>query len=72
MENKKVEKGKGKVKFFNQQKGFGFITPSNGGKDLFVHVTNIEEGETLQDGQDVEFMVGNGRKGPEAMQVRAI
>ena len=64
---------KGTVKWFNNQKGFGFITPaeSGDGKDLFVHMTNIQmEGyKTLKDGQDVEYEVGEGEKGPAAMNV---
>ncbi|MFL2988306.1 cold-shock protein [bacterium] len=64
---------KGTVKWFNNQKGFGFITPAEGGdgKDLFVHMTSIQmEGyKTLKDGQDVEYEVGEGEKGPAAMNV---
>ena len=64
---------KGTVKWFNNQKGFGFITPAEGGdgKDLFVHMTNIQmDGyKTLKDGQDVEYEVGEGEKGPAAMNV---
>ncbi len=60
---------KGKVKWFNERKGFGFITPDNGGKDLFVHKTNIASG-SLTEGQAVEFEPAEGRKGPEATNVR--
>jgi CspA family cold shock protein len=61
----------GTVKFFNTQKGFGFIIPEDGGKDLFVHRTNVEtDDQTLQDDQKVEYEVGEGRKGPEAVSVR--
>jgi len=68
-----VSKSNGTLKFFNAQKGFGFITPDEGGKDLFVHTSNIEGGgANLREGQKVEFVVGNGRKGPEATDVRAI
>jgi len=65
---------KGTVKWFSDQKGYGFITPEGGGKDVFVHHSNIvSEGfRTLQDGQQVEFEVGEGRKGPEATSVRAL
>ncbi len=64
----------GTVKWFNDEKGFGFITPDNGDKDCFVHHTGIQgEGfKTLADGQAVEFDIGQGRKGDEAQNVRAV
>jgi CspA family cold shock protein len=61
----------GTVKFFNDSKGFGFITPDDGGKDLFVHTTAIENG-SLSDDDKVEFEVGEGQKGPCALQVKKI
>jgi len=69
-----MPKSTGKVKFFNAQKGFGFIAPDDGGKDLFVHVSNIEGTPpvTLTEGQAVAFIVGKGRKGPEALSVEAV
>ena len=61
---------KGKVKWFNDAKGYGFITPENG-KDVFVHHTAIQgEGyKSLDEGQSVEFDVQQGQKGPEAINV---
>ena len=68
-----MSKSKGTVKFFNKQKGFGFITPDSGGKDVFVHMTNIMGNpESLREGQKVEYTLANGRKGPEATDVSAI
>ncbi|PIQ62672.1 MAG: cold-shock protein [Bacteroidetes bacterium CG12_big_fil_rev_8_21_14_0_65_60_17] len=62
---------KGKVKWFNADKGFGFIAPDDGGKDLFVHHSEIKvDGfATLDEGQSVEFEVGQGPKGPCANNV---
>lgn len=63
---------KGTVKWFNADKGYGFITPVDGGKDLFVHHSEIQSGgnyATLKDGQSVEFVVGQGKKGPCANKV---
>jgi CspA family cold shock protein len=64
----------GSVKWFSDQKGFGFIVPDGGGKDIFVHRSNIQiDGlKTLKDGQKVEFEIAQGRKGPEAVQVRPV
>ena len=65
---------KGTVKWFNDQKGFGFVTPEDGSKDCFVHHSAIQsEGfRTLSDGQQVEFEVVQGQKGPAAESVVAV
>ena len=68
-----MAKSRGTLKFFNAQKGFGFITPDNGGKDLFVHANNVNcDVHSLREGQKVEFVEGPGRKGPEATEVDVI
>ncbi|MFH1837531.1 MAG: cold shock domain-containing protein [Candidatus Omnitrophota bacterium] len=62
---------KGTVKWFNNSKGYGFITPEDGGKDAFVHHNAIQgEGyKSLDEGQSVEFEIQQGQKGPEAINV---
>ncbi|HIG72773.1 MAG: cold-shock protein [Proteobacteria bacterium] len=62
----------GTVKWFNDEKGYGFITPDDGSKDLFVHYSNIDgDGfKSLSEGQKVSFEPGEGRKGPEATSVQ--
>ncbi|MFG5408724.1 cold-shock protein [Piscinibacter sakaiensis] len=64
----------GTVKWFNESKGFGFIAPDNGGKDLFAHFKEIQGTgfKTLAENQRVEFEVGQGQKGPQAMRIRAL
>lgn len=64
-------KVKGSVKWFNESKGFGFITPEDGGRDVFVHFSAIAEAgfKTLAEGQRVEFEVTSGAKGPAAANV---
>ncbi|MGI8774780.1 MAG: cold-shock protein [Actinomycetota bacterium] len=61
----------GTVKWFNEAKGFGFITPEDGSKDLFVHFSNIASDgfKTLPDGANVTFEAREGQKGPEAVNV---
>ncbi|EMS58882.1 Cold shock-like protein CspC [Triticum urartu] len=63
-----------KVKWFNESKGFGFITPSDGSKDVFVHYSAIAGPglQNLAEGQNVEFTIENGPKGPTAANVKAI
>ncbi|HLB59293.1 MAG TPA: cold-shock protein [Bdellovibrionota bacterium] len=63
----------GTVKWFNKEKGFGFIAPDDGGRDVYVNLTNVQTQDgTLADGQRVEFEVAVGRKGPEAIKVKSI
>ena len=64
----------GTVKWFNESKGYGFIVPDDGTPDVFVHHSNIvaEGYRTLDEGQKVEYETGQGRKGPEATQVKPI
>ena len=61
----------GTVKWFNESKGFGFITPEDGSKDVFVHFSAImgDGFRTLAEGQTVSFVVESGPKGPQAAQV---
>lgn len=63
----------GTVKWFNESKGFGFITPSSGGPDLFVHFSAIQGSgfKTLAEGQAVSYVAGQGKKGPQAEEVKA-
>ncbi len=64
----------GAVKWFNSEKGYGFIAQDGGGADVFVHYSNIEtQGyRTLEEGQRVEFEITQGPKGPQAEQVRPL
>jgi len=64
----------GTVKWFNAEKGYGFIAPEDGSADLFVHYSSIEGSgfKSLEENQRVEFEVGEGQKGPQAQDVRAV
>ncbi|WP_291314351.1 cold-shock protein [Corynebacterium sp. UBA2622] len=64
----------GTVKWFNAEKGFGFIAPDDGSADVFVHYSEIKGAgfRTLEENQQVEFEVGDGTKGPQAQDVRPI
>jgi cold shock protein len=64
----------GTVKWFNDSKGFGFITPEDGSKDLFAHFSAIQERgfKMLKEGQRVSFDVTAGLKGPQATNIRAV
>ena len=63
------EQQTGTVKWFNSTKGYGFITPPNGGKDLFVHTSDIQAGVTLHDGDSVSYTETQGAKGMQATNV---
>ncbi len=65
MENSKT----GKVKFFNEQKGFGFILDDENGKDVFVHTSGLSENTTIQEGDEVTFDTEQGQKGINAINV---
>ena len=69
-----MSKKRGVVKWFDDKKGYGFITPEDGGKDLFVHYSNVEgDGyKSLAEGQAVEFTVGQGPKGEHASEVQKV
>lgn len=59
----------GTVKFFHNRKKYGFITPDEGGEDVFFHVSAMEEGVNLDEGDQVEFEIEQGDKGPKAVNV---
>jgi CspA family cold shock protein len=64
----------GQVKFFNTTKGFGFIAPEDGGKDVFVHVTAVQAAglRGLNEGQRVQFEVESDKRGPKAVNLKLV
>ncbi len=60
----------GTVKFFNDSKGYGFITPDNGGKDVFVHANGLID--DIREGDNVSYEIEEGRKGPNAVDVQIV
>jgi CspA family cold shock protein len=70
--SRELSMANGTVKWFNAEKGYGFITVDDGGQDVFVHYSAIEMGgyKVLEEGQKVVFEVGTGNKGPQAESVR--
>lgn len=69
-----MSKATGTVKWFNEDKGYGFLTQDDGGKDVFVHfrAINAEGYKTLTEGQQVSFEIEQGQKGPQAANVQVI
>jgi CspA family cold shock protein len=67
------ERQKGTVKFFNTEKGFGFIAPESGGKDIFVHITAVQKSgmNGLNEGDIVSFVTEDQRRGPQAVDLQA-
>lgn len=63
---------KGTVKFFNGEKGFGFIKPTDGSDDIFVHITNVNSSDPLFENDKVEYDIGAGKKGPCATNVYVV
>ncbi|CRY83794.1 cold-shock DNA-binding protein family [Nocardia farcinica] len=72
--NRKYEMAQGIVKWFNSEKGFGFIAQDGGGPDVFVHYSAVSGSgfRSLDEGQRVEFEIGQGQKGPQAQDVRVV
>ena len=68
------EKQTGTVKWFNDAKGFGFITPTNGGEDLFAHFKEIQSSgfKSLAEGQKVEYVPARGQKGMQATKIQPL
>jgi cold shock protein len=72
--SREYDMANGTVKWFNAEKGYGFITVEGGGQDVFVHYSAIDMGgyKVLEEGQQVTFEVGTGSKGPQAESVRLV
>jgi cold shock protein len=70
MSQQNQQREHGKVKWFHQEKGYGFIQPDNGGKDVFVHISALERSglSSLKDGQSVSFVVKAGKNGKESAE----
>jgi CspA family cold shock protein len=70
----RIDMAQGTVKWFNSEKGFGFIAPDDGDRDVFVHYSEIQGTgfRTLEENQRVEFEIGQGAKGPQATSVRVV
>jgi len=71
---KEVQMATGVVKWFNAEKGYGFIVPDGGGKDLFAHYSEIRSNgfKTLEENQKVSFEIGQGAKGPSATNIQVL
>jgi cold shock protein len=69
---KRNKMAQGTVKFFNETKGFGFITPTDNSKDIFVHVTGLSVGTKINDGDTVEYKATEGKKGLTAVDVSRV
>jgi cold shock protein len=68
-----MDRERGVVKWYNETKNYGFITPDHGGGDLFFHRTDLETVEqTIEQGERVEYEIGSGAKGPQAKAIRPL
>lgn len=68
-----MDRERGVVKWYNEAKNYGFITPDRGDKDLFFHRSDLEtEGQAIEQGERVEYEIGDGPKGPQAKAIRSM